>query len=132
MECGTLALDKLKMLTKEEQMEPKTTCTSNDTTEKRKLTMALELSQKEWKLGFGVGPGQVPRLRSVPGCCLFQIRRYPPPSGRLPPGRRGLNPSGRGVIYHALVASHLPILTLLVLRKMADSSPRPLFTEIAG
>ncbi len=27
--------------------------------------MAMELSQKEWKLGFSVGPGQAPRLRSV-------------------------------------------------------------------
>lgn len=48
-------------------MEPETTCTSNDTTEKRKLYMAMELSQKEWKLGFSVGPGQAPRLRSVAG-----------------------------------------------------------------
>lgn len=29
--------------------------------------MAMELSQKEWKLGFSVGPGQAPRLRSVSG-----------------------------------------------------------------
>jgi transposase len=55
------------MLTKEEQMEPEMTCTSNDTTEKKKLYMAMELSQKEWKLGFSVGPGQAPRLRSVAG-----------------------------------------------------------------
>jgi transposase len=48
-------------------MEPETTCKSNDTTEKRQLYMALELSQNEWKLGFSVGPGQAPRLRSVPG-----------------------------------------------------------------
>ena len=48
-------------------MEPETTCTSNDTPEKGKLYMAMELSQKEWKLGFSVGPGQAPRLRSVPG-----------------------------------------------------------------
>jgi len=39
-------------------MGPETTCTSNDTTEKRKFYMAMELSQKEWKLGFSVGPGQ--------------------------------------------------------------------------
>jgi transposase len=58
------------MLTKEEQMVPETTCKSNDTTEKGKLYMALELSQKEWKLGFSVGPGQAPRLRSVPGRAL--------------------------------------------------------------
>jgi hypothetical protein len=38
-------------------MEPETTCKSNDTTEKGKLYMALELSQKEWKLGFSVEPG---------------------------------------------------------------------------
>ena len=48
-------------------MEPETTCTINNTTEKRNLYMALELIQKEWKLGFSVGPGQAPRLRSVPG-----------------------------------------------------------------
>jgi hypothetical protein len=51
MDCGNLALDELKILTKEEQLEPETTCTSNDTMEKRKLYLALELSQKEWKLG---------------------------------------------------------------------------------
>ena len=56
-------------------MEPETTCTSNDTTEKRKLYMALELSQKEWKLGFSVGPGQAPRLRSVPGRDLGGLMR---------------------------------------------------------
>ena len=48
-------------------MEPETTCTRNDTTEKRKFYKAMELSQKEWKLGFSVGPGQAPRLRSVAG-----------------------------------------------------------------
>jgi transposase len=58
------------MLTKEEQMEPETTCKSNNTTEKRKLYMAMELSQKEWKLGFSIGPGQAPRLRSMPGRAL--------------------------------------------------------------
>jgi len=48
-------------------MVPETTCTINNTPEKGKLYMAMELSQKEWKLGFSVGPGQAPRLRSVPG-----------------------------------------------------------------
>jgi transposase len=48
-------------------METETTCKVNDTTEKKKLYMAMELSQNEWKLGFSVGPGQAPRLRSVPG-----------------------------------------------------------------
>ena len=66
-ECGPLVLDKKRLFTKEKHMEPETTCTSNDTTEKGKLYMAMELSQKEWKLGFSVGPGQAPRLRSVPG-----------------------------------------------------------------
>jgi len=45
------------MLTKEEQMEPEKTCTSNDTTEKMKLYMAMELGQKEWKLGCAEGKG---------------------------------------------------------------------------
>ena len=58
------------MLTKEEQMEPEMTCRSNDTTKKGKLYMASELSQKEWKLGFSVGPGQALRLRSIPGRAL--------------------------------------------------------------
>jgi len=48
-------------------MDRETACKKNDTTEREKLYMALELSQKEWKLGFSVGPGQAPRLRSVPG-----------------------------------------------------------------
>ena len=51
-------------------MEPETTCKSNNTTEKGKLYMAMELSQKEWKLGFSVEPGQALRLRSVPGRAL--------------------------------------------------------------
>jgi transposase len=55
------------MLTKEEQMNQETTCMNNNTTEKGKLYMAMELSQKEWKLGFSVGPGQSARLRSVSG-----------------------------------------------------------------
>ena len=48
-------------------METETTCQSNDTMEKRRLYLALELSQTEWKLAFSVGPGQAPRLRSVTG-----------------------------------------------------------------
>jgi len=48
-------------------MGTNTTCKSNDTTESRQLYMALELSQKEWKLGFSVGPGQAGRIRSVAG-----------------------------------------------------------------
>ncbi len=56
-------------------MEPETTCTINNTPEKGKLYMAMELSQKEWKLGFSVGPGQAPRLRSVPGRDLGGLMR---------------------------------------------------------
>ena len=48
-------------------MDLETTCTSNNTPKKGKLYMAMELSQKEWKLGFSVGPGQAPRLRNMPG-----------------------------------------------------------------
>ncbi len=48
-------------------MNKETTCKNNHTTEEGKLYMALELSQKEWKLGFSVGPGQSARLRSVSG-----------------------------------------------------------------
>ena len=55
-------------------MEPETICKSNDTTEKGKLYMAMELSQKEWKLGFSVGPGQAPRLRSVAGRDLERLK----------------------------------------------------------
>ena len=36
--------------------------------------MAMELSQKEWKLGFSVGPGQAPRLRSVAGRDLERLK----------------------------------------------------------
>jgi hypothetical protein len=43
MDWSTLALDKLRMLTKEEHMDPETIYTSNDTTEKKKLYMAMEL-----------------------------------------------------------------------------------------
>ena len=45
-----------------------TTATHNghDTTTKRVLFMAFELSEKTWKLGFTVGHGQKPRERSIP------------------------------------------------------------------
>jgi len=52
---------------KEEEMETETTCNPNHTTELGQLYMAIELSQKEWKLAFSVGPGQAPRLRSLEG-----------------------------------------------------------------
>ncbi|PWB74970.1 MAG: IS110 family transposase [Anaerolineales bacterium] len=46
-------------------MDPKTTRQTNDTTVSSKLYLALELSQAEWKLGFTVGLGQAPRLRTL-------------------------------------------------------------------
>lgn len=55
-------------------MDEETTCKSNDTTEKARLYMAMELSQKEWKLGFSVGPGQAPRLRSMIGRDLERLK----------------------------------------------------------
>ena len=46
-------------------MDRGTTCQKNDTTESGKFSMALELSQMEWELGFNMGFGQAPRLRSI-------------------------------------------------------------------
>ena len=45
-------------------MEPKTT-QINHTTNPQKLYMAMELSNKEWRLGFSIGLGQRPRLRKL-------------------------------------------------------------------
>ena len=47
-------------------MKAKTTHTISDTTVSGKLYLALELSNAEWKLGFTVGLGQAPRLRTMP------------------------------------------------------------------
>jgi transposase len=46
-------------------MEPETTRRSNDTLFTQNLYMAIELSEKNWKLGFTIGFGQAPRLRDV-------------------------------------------------------------------
>ena len=46
-EYGILGLDGLRMLTKEEQMEPEKTCKNNETKEKRQIYMVMELSRKE-------------------------------------------------------------------------------------
>ena len=46
-------------------MAPKTTHKNNDTTILGKLYLAFELSNAEWTLGFTVGLGQPPRLRSL-------------------------------------------------------------------
>lgn len=48
-------------------MVPKTTRKKNDTPVSAYLYMALELSSEEWKLGFTIGFGQAPRLRSLQG-----------------------------------------------------------------
>jgi len=48
-------------------MKPETTCTINDTPFSQHLYMAIELSNGKWQLGFTIGFGQQPRLRSLPG-----------------------------------------------------------------
>jgi hypothetical protein len=56
------------MLTKEEPMDQEASCRNNDTTEKGKPYMALELSKKnKCKAGFNVRPGQALWLRRVLG-----------------------------------------------------------------
>lgn len=56
-------------------MVPKTTRKTNDTPVAGRLYLALELSQAEWKLGFTIGLGQAPRLRSIPARNLIRLRR---------------------------------------------------------
>jgi transposase len=46
-------------------MVPKTTRKTNDTPVLGRLYLAFELSEAEWKLGFTVGLGQAPRLKSI-------------------------------------------------------------------
>ena len=46
-------------------MEAETTRRTNDTPFTQNLYLAIELSDKKWKLGFTVGFGQSPRLRDV-------------------------------------------------------------------
>ena len=55
-------------------MVPKATRKKNDTPVCAKLYLALELSQAEWKLGFTIGLGQAPRLRSIPARSLKSLR----------------------------------------------------------
>lgn len=40
-----------------------------------KLYLAFELSQKQWKLGFTVGPGQAPRIRTIMARNLAALQR---------------------------------------------------------
>lgn len=46
-------------------MKTETSYKRNDTTVSSKLYMAIELSSAEWKLGFTIGVGQAPRLRTL-------------------------------------------------------------------
>jgi hypothetical protein len=55
IECGALALDNLRMLTKEDQMKPETTCTSNDTTEKREALHCAGVELKRVETGVQRG-----------------------------------------------------------------------------
>ena len=56
-------------------MVPKTTRKPNDTPVSVKLYLALELSEAEWKLGFTIGLGQAPRLRSTQARNLDGLKR---------------------------------------------------------
>lgn len=56
-------------------MVPKTTRKQNDTPVSGKLYLAFELSESEWKLGFTIGLGQAPRLRTIKARNLEGLRR---------------------------------------------------------
>jgi hypothetical protein len=46
-------------------MEPEKTCKSNYTSEESQLNLAVELSQKEWKLGVQYWSRAVPAVASI-------------------------------------------------------------------
>jgi len=56
-------------------MVPKMTQQTNDTTILSRLYMALELSNTEWKLGFTIGLGQAPRLKTLKARNLEGLKR---------------------------------------------------------
>lgn len=56
-------------------MVSRTTRQGNDTTISSSLYLALELSNAEWKLGFTIGLGQAPRLRSLKARNLEGLKR---------------------------------------------------------
>lgn len=56
-------------------MVPRTTRKTNDTPVSGKLYLAFELSEGEWKLGFTIGLGQAPRLRTIKARHLEGLRR---------------------------------------------------------
>ena len=56
-------------------MVPKTTRKRNDTPVSGTLYLALELSEADWKLGFTIGLGQAPRLRTIKSRNLAGLKR---------------------------------------------------------
>lgn len=56
-------------------MKTKMTHETNHTTVSSKLYLALELSNADWKLGFTIGLGQAPRLRSLKARNLAGLKR---------------------------------------------------------
>ena len=54
-------------------MKTETTRTFNDTPFSQHLYMAIELSDGKWQLGFTIGFGQQPRLRSLTGRDLVPL-----------------------------------------------------------
>jgi len=54
-------------------MKTETTRTFNDTPFSQHLYMAIELSDGKWQLGFTIGFGQQPRLRSLTGRDLVAL-----------------------------------------------------------
>jgi transposase len=56
-------------------MVPKTTRKQNDTPVSGKLSLAFEVSENEWKLGFTIGLGQAPRWRTIKARHLEGLKR---------------------------------------------------------
>ena len=52
---------------------------SDSTAHEAVLYMALELSEKTWKLGFTTGLGQEPRQRDIPGRAVQAMEAEIPP-----------------------------------------------------
>lgn len=55
-------------------MKTRTIYKGQDTAECRRLYLALELSNTEWKLGFTIGLGQTPRLRTMKSRNLNELK----------------------------------------------------------
>ena len=68
-------------------MKPETTDTIHDTPISQCLYMAIELSHGKWLLGFTIGFGQAPRLRSIVARDLKALAEEIELAGhRIPPG----------------------------------------------